>query len=396
MASKDYYRKTARGVLLGLLVDHLALTWSEIEARAADEPAPRTPHRIEPHHLGTARSRLFKPPDHWHSQEPTRGGRLVRIFHPPPSFIDGRGLRRRFETAAGRKRLLEGRYLGWASGQQSVPSLIGRGGEWAVQASLREASTRAFLVPELPTVEIPNVRTLFGAPVPIGPLDNAARLMVDGGRVVQLVIEVKNVREWLYSSSQEVFQLLAKASALQEQNKDQLIVPVLICRRSHATLMRMAFDLGFYIIPTFVQYVYAPYFADNEKRLKYLAEINTELRYNIKLADKPVPHLVRQLSLTLPGVAQRQAERWRDVGSLFVAEWETMRVEDDGGARRAMLTDIRHEVEGLPHYQGGWAQPTADDEEDSEAFELEWSAYQEWRLEHGEDNDDEFEVDEDE
>ncbi len=65
--------------------------------------------------------------------------------------------------------------------------------------------------------------TLLGAPVVGGTLDNAAFLTTMDvtansltGRSYLVVVEVKNVRHWLYPRHWEIHQLLHKAAAIQE------------------------------------------------------------------------------------------------------------------------------------------------------------------------------------
>jgi len=69
------------------------------------------------------------------------------------------------------------------------------------------------------------------------------------------LVEVKNVRDWIYPSSPELFQLLHKAAVIQDRHPDQSFLPVLVCRRAHTTTAFMAKDLGFFIIEARRQYL---------------------------------------------------------------------------------------------------------------------------------------------
>jgi hypothetical protein len=93
------------------------------------------------------------------------------------------------------------------------------------------------------------ITSLFGEPVPGGPLDDTAYLTaLDDQQVphtVTLLIEVKNIRHWIYPSSSELYQLLDKAAQLQCARPTQLFLPVLICRRVHYLTFLMAQALGF-------------------------------------------------------------------------------------------------------------------------------------------------------
>ena len=69
------------------------------------------------------------------------------------------------------------------------------------------------------------------------------------------MIEVKNLRSWLYPNAAEVFQLLDKALRLQQTNPELPLVPILIRRRAHNTLYWMGHQLGFVTIPMNTQFV---------------------------------------------------------------------------------------------------------------------------------------------
>jgi hypothetical protein len=71
------------------------------------------------------------------------------------------------------------------------------------------------------------VGTFLRQPVPGGALDDLAHLMftVDQAPALAAVlIEVKNLRHWIYPSSDEIFQLLDKAAQLQLRHPDQQFV----------------------------------------------------------------------------------------------------------------------------------------------------------------------------
>jgi hypothetical protein len=125
--------------------------------------------------------------------------------------------KRAVQTAAARKRLLHARYLGWAMGTKRYGAgIVGPGAEKVVHESLMAAAPSGYRLFEPQRGE---VRQMFGAPVPGGPLDNGATLqLVDdkgfpAGSVV-VPIEVKNRRDWVYPEAPELHQLLSKAAAL--------------------------------------------------------------------------------------------------------------------------------------------------------------------------------------
>ena len=104
--------------------------------------------------------------------ERTRGGREVRVYHPPVR----RGLTRKIVDASARKRLLHTRYLSWATGSKAGGSgAIGPGLEIVVHRSLQEAAPFGYRLLN-PTSVSGEVRELFGEPVPGGALDNGGWL----------------------------------------------------------------------------------------------------------------------------------------------------------------------------------------------------------------------------
>lgn len=69
------------------------------------------------------------------------------------------------------------------------------------------------------------------------------------------MFEVKNIRGWVYPTSEEPYQLLSKAVQVQRERPDQSIVPILVCRRAHFTTYRMAKSLGFLILEMHRQFI---------------------------------------------------------------------------------------------------------------------------------------------
>jgi hypothetical protein len=75
------------------------------------------------------------------------------------------------------------------------------------------------------------------------------------GDPVTLLFEVKNVRQWIYPSAAEHFQLLTKALLVQRAQPDAAPVPILVCRKAHVTLFWMAKQLGFMVIDLEHQFI---------------------------------------------------------------------------------------------------------------------------------------------
>ena len=145
-------------------------------------------------------------------------------------WVDANGLttwgrKTEVERAAATKRRLYRRYLGWAGNT----NLCGNVAEQAVDSSLRSVAAAGHLsvVPAKPghLAQLPN-REKFR-----GPLDAGGywpRLRSDhASGVIPFAVEVKNIRNWIYPRSSELWGLLTKLSSFPD------VVPVLIARRIH-------------------------------------------------------------------------------------------------------------------------------------------------------------------
>lgn len=350
MASLDpsEYVAMGRRAILELLDEQHAAAWREIEARIADETWPSLPHHIDPNHLSTARIQLLREGRIDELQATSRGGREVSVVVPT-------GGRRQtaIAKAAQRKRLLLARYLGWASGTPTRKGVIGPAAERVTHASFQAAAPYGY---RLIKPDGSPVDQLLGVPLR-GPLDHAAVYLDMGddglpGQAVTVPVEVKNLRDWMYPSSPEPYQLLEKAAALQLARPEAAIMPVLICRRSHLTLFRMAKDLGFFIIETRRQFI-APHIDEN-----LVAEIRSELGFiDLVRWDTADDLLVRRLTRTLPGYALDRSHRWADVAASQVSSafgWirtasTTPKRTRDVDVMRALAED-----EGFLDNGGGW------------------------------------------
>jgi hypothetical protein len=191
------------------------------------------------------------------------------------------------------------------------------------------------------TIEKPGreVDTLLGVPLN-GPLDAAAHYLVrdsDGipGNVITVPIEVKNLRDWIYPSSREQYQLLSKAALIQDARPTRLISPVLVCRRAHITTMRMAKELGFFVIPINRQYVHQ---VEEDALIELRAELGLiDLVQQVGVDER----LVRFFETHLPKVIERTADDWSDKGLAFIDEWAALNSESDAAARASILRSIR-------------------------------------------------------
>ncbi len=282
-----------------------AVTIPELEARISERPWRDLPVPVDPHHLTTARKALLAANAIAATSGRTRGGRLVTVLVPTDTHRKTRAV----EDATKRKRLLHSRYMTWATGSATHKALLGNAGESVVHKSLAVAAPYGF---RLLNPEHGEVRTIFGSPVPGGPLDNAAVLSLPSPTVIDttnylIPIEVKNVRSHLYPQADEVHQVLSKAAELQSAHPDTRIVPVLVCRRAHATLFSMAKQIGAFVVETRQQ----PITPSAELRLDYLDEVRTELLYDDMTTDvQALPWLVDRFRVALRQVAKPSAERW--------------------------------------------------------------------------------------
>ncbi|WP_295791401.1 hypothetical protein [uncultured Microbacterium sp.] len=133
-------------------------------------------------------------------------------------------------------------------------------------------------------------------------------------RPVLIMIEAKNLREWIYPRTQELYQLLDKAASVQLAHPDVAIVPVLVCRRFHYTTGALAKQIGIHLIETKTQFVRRVVLGVDDGQRK-VDEVVNELGYDVTLHDDARPAIRRQFETTLPARVDDAAERWRLVAS---------------------------------------------------------------------------------
>jgi hypothetical protein len=337
----------ARSAIVDLLKHEHAVVWLEVEAKLAEHPYPGMKHGLNPHVLSIARTQLLAANIIESVAEPTRGGRIIEV-----SALTDRHLRKTaFEIAAARKRLLQARYLSWGVTSSKAPNMIGVAGERVARASLRATDAHIGYKPHSNNGE---VTILFGQPVPGGPLDDVTYLMaLDNDRPVALTIaiEVKNIRHWIYSSSDELFQLLDKCARLQTTYPNERIVPCLVCRRAHLTAFKMAKDIGFIILSTDVQ----PILPRAEVPPADLSEVVQELGYNLERTEGPLPKLVREFENSIPKIAVRTALRWSSNAPVLGRYFSTLRDNKiTQRLRQSTMNTLRSAAKQLPNSEGGW------------------------------------------
>lgn len=193
--------------------------------------------------------------------------------------------------------------------------------------------------------------------VPIGPLDNAAFVQtVDGGipgPSVAIPVEVKNLRDWLYPTNAELYQLLAKASMLQQERPDVPMVPLLIARRMHITTFRLFKDIGAYAIQTLRQYIGAV--EGGDQRLN-------EVRAGLGLLDlsnlgsKDDDLVTNRLIRIVPRDALRVSKQWAITASndYMVKTFDLLRKESRVRTRVELVDKVREMLDDDGRYSGGW------------------------------------------
>jgi hypothetical protein len=338
--------KVARTAILQLLEEEHAVVWLELEAKLAERPVPNYPKGLNPHVLSRARSQLIKTGTIESISGVARGGRVIDVI----ALTDRDRNKTAFEKAAARKRLLQTRYLGWATTTARKPNMIGEAGERVARASLRATTSGAYM----PHPSGSQVTTLFGQPIPGGPLDDVAYMTTldnDRPMALTLAIEVKNIRHWIYPNSDELFQLLDKCALLQLANPNEHIMPVLVCRRAHITAFSMAKDIGFAIVPTIVQAI----LPRAEVAPEDLQEVCDELGYNIVRTDGPLEKIVDEFGKSLPKIAARTVFRWRAYGSALASEFHILRDPALPQRKRSVeMEKLRSVAKSLPEIIGGW------------------------------------------
>jgi hypothetical protein len=339
--------RIGRAAITALLDREHAVVWDEIEAKLSERPHRELPKGINPHILTIARQQLLAEGLMDQVTAVTRGGRTVDVF--------GLSNRKRrtvaFERTAARKRLLHARYLGWALTTVGSVNLIGNAGERVAQRSLRDAQSAGYLIPH---AEGTAVSRLFNDPVPGGPFDDVAYLTVlEDGRPIAatMPVEVKNIRDWIYPSAAELYQLLDKCARIQLRHPDERLVPVLVCRRAHFTGFLMAKQLGFILIAAMAQ----PILPRSEVAIDAVQEINRELGYDLVRTDEALPKLVHEFRSTVPAIAARTAAKWAITAPVLADLFAQLRAPGVPVFTRAnLMEELRNTTKDALDPEGGW------------------------------------------
>lgn len=101
----------------------------------------------------------------------------------------------------------------------------------------------------VPPQSIGEIKEINGVQVLPGPLDNLAYILElpSFTSALPLVVEVKNINDWIYPWTKELWELLIKAAHVATHIP---VVPLLVCMRYAYTTRSMAMDIGFFCAPT--------------------------------------------------------------------------------------------------------------------------------------------------
>lgn len=298
---EELYVKPAMQRIEAVVEEQLAATRLEIQSRISEGYFSESGQNIEPHHVTTALLEVTRTGVIRSSHAMSKAQHEVEIF--TPAKLSRRETR--VAKASQRKRALAARFQSWGSGTQRHRSgLLGPAGEAAVRRSLEAASSTQPMIPGFGAVSRP-----LGVEVP-GPFDSGVYVtpLADGipTTPITVPIEVKNIRGWIYPSSHELYQLLWKASLVQQSVPQALICPILICRKAHYTTFVMAKTLGFLVFETKQQYL--PETVDQ----RHVDEVRTELYFHdLTRSAQPNDHVVNGFRKTLPGQAPVKGASWQ-------------------------------------------------------------------------------------
>lgn len=302
VATASEYEARAVDRIRDILATEHAVVRRELESRISEGYWPRSGQNIDPHHVSNAARSMVNDGEVEWVYTTTRGGANIATLQP----TNRSGRADRIDRAAARKRLLWGRYLGWATGTKRHPhGLIGPAGEAATRSAIVASGavipheSGAGSVSQIMGVQLPGPLDSAGITVPI----SAAGVP---GAPVTLLFEVKNLRQWLYPSAAEPFQLLGKAVAVQLAHPQVPIVPVLVCRKAHPTLFWMAKQLGFMVIDMGKQFI-----GTAVDEASYM-EVYTELDFDdLLLGEGPSLRVKDRLANTLRKDCPLFADVWQ-------------------------------------------------------------------------------------
>lgn len=345
MASEDEYVARAMRRLAEVLETQLALVKPEAIARLSEAYTSDEKRNFDSHIVGLALQALQNNGTIVRRTATSKGGHFIATYEPANQHKRTTDI----AAAAARKRALYSRYLGWAQGTKRYPEgMLGPAGEAATRAGILAS---AALQPAQPGAG--SVASILGVTLP-GPADSAGYMnpIISGipQPPVTLIFEVKNIREWIYPSSSEVFQVLEKGRVLQHGCPTSPIVPILICRAAHPTAFWMASQLGFLIIDMRAQFIGTR--VDDEPFM----EVRTELFFtDLYLGDGPSLRVRDRLAKHLPKTIHLVATEWAATTSSPMADYfATLRSGKlPRNDRNQLMEDLR-QLNKARGKRGGW------------------------------------------
>lgn len=229
--------RIGENALIDLLSERLVIPWFEAESRISSSRWKSFPN-VQPLQLHEARKNLVNSGLIIQESSAHKVRKVVTVRIPfPPNRI------REITRLRGRRRKLYRKYLSWANDEK----LCGKHAELVVLESLEASASNAGLyVPPQVTGRIGQVN---GVQVIPGPLDCFAHILElpEVRSEVTLVVEVKNINDWIYPWTKELWELLVKAAHLATHIT---VLPLLICMRSTYMTSQMAKDIGFFFTET--------------------------------------------------------------------------------------------------------------------------------------------------
>lgn len=252
-------------------------------------------NHIDPHHVTTALKHLLKQGLVREETVPIRGQADVTCLW----LSSAKPIKRKGAT----KTAAYAAYRSWGRGSKRYKDgHIGPAGELV-------ARTVCELVYGPLAIQTQSVNSVFSDTIP-GPLDLAVRIpavSLDEPQSPLIIAEVKNIREWIYADTKELYQLLSKAALIQNARPDLPIIPVLFCKRVNITAINLANYLGFHLVDMRYQYVLL---RDNVA-IPQLNRISTELGIRDFLPIELAPHTKQGKNVSQSVIDALQLERIR-------------------------------------------------------------------------------------
>lgn len=310
-------------VLLDMLHEHLAVTVSEMEARASDRTWNRDicPRPINPHHLGTARQALLIGGQIVPSIARTRGGGSTPGIDVTTWSLAHIARTRAVATEAARKRLLTARHDGWARRGGARRGLIGAAGEEAMHQALLHAGCYANVRHSTHDALGVDLRKL-------GEVDLTAGLYDDSDPAtpvaITLMVEVKNTRHWHYDDSArdtdgDLRRFLRKAATVQKARPGALVCPVVVVRKAQQTLIDFGIQAGFVVASTERQLVLPDH--DILRAPEHFDQVRDELGYaDLRLLERGQSTTYHRGIATkhIPKNARASATLWQSTHAAFL------------------------------------------------------------------------------